>query len=91
MKYVTEEAIVDLGPVSPLRGEWIEISSAAFASGFAVVSPLRGEWIEIAESACALCSVLMSRLSEASGLKSPLTPPRDVDAGSRLSEASGLK
>ena len=34
-------------PVSPLRGEWIEITYYPRADEAGFVSPLRGEWIEI--------------------------------------------
>ena len=39
--------------VSPLRGEWIEISCGYWRNKLSLVSPLRGEWIEMRMTATA--------------------------------------
>ena len=49
-------------PVSPLRGEWIEMQLLAQLADSAEVSPLRGEWIEIFGFMRSRCKALVSPL-----------------------------
>ena len=76
--------------VSPLRGEWIEISAFCACANPCHVSPLRGEWIEIALRPVSREQVEVSPLrGEWIEIEHFEVVRRAV--WSRLSEASGLK